>query len=258
MAHVSNTVLQSMKSLRCLSVMLMVLLSACDADKAPAPPAKVTNSAAPAASPASAPAASAAGDVADGQKSAPSATSAVSTGEPLPIGKPAVEGQAVHELAPNIPAVPVVASGKPSGKSSETPITGGKGAVSPVPSDAKSAKIKADNAEVARRAPVANKSKAASQVVKETRLNKVPLDLSLPPEMVKQLTPPANVITSASKTKPQPAGGKPLLPKMFPDANADPDFQMQGRLLSNEMDLQLRNEARKDVEGAALDFTFKK
>lgn len=258
MAHVSNTVLQSMKSLRCLSVMLVVLLSACDADKAPAPPAKVSNSAAPAASPASAPAASAAGDVADGQKSAPSATSAVSTGEPLPIGKPAVEGQAVHELAPNIPAVPVVASGKPSGKSSETPITGGKGAVSPVPSDAKSAKIKADNAEVARRAPVANKSKAASQVVKETRLNKVPLDLSLPPEMVKQLTPPANVITSASKTKPQPAGAKPLLPKMFPDANADPDFQMQGRLLSNEMDLQLRNEARKDVEGAALDFTFKK
>ena len=255
MAHVLNTVVQSMKSLRCFSVILVVLLSACDADKAPAPPAKVSNSAAPAAS---APAASATGDVADGQKSAPSAASAVSTGEPLPIGKPAVEGQAVHELAPNIPAVPVVASGKPSGKSSETPIAGGKAAASPVPSDAKSAKVKADNAEVARRAPVANKSKAASQVVKETRLNKVPLDLSLPPEMVKQLTPPANVITSASKTKPQPAGAKPLLPKMFPDANADPDFQMQGRLLSNEMDLQLRNEARKDVEGAALDFTFKK
>ena len=255
MAHVLNTVVQSMKSLRCFSVILVVLLSACDADKAPAPPAKVSNSAAPAAS---APAASATVDVADGQKSAPSAASAVSTGEPLPIGTPAVEGQAVHELAPNIPAVPVVASGKPSGKSSETPIAGGKAAASSVPSDAKSAKVKADNAEVARRAPVANKSKAASQVVKETRLNKVPLDLSLPPEMVKQLTPPANVITSASKTKPQPAGAKPLLPKMFPDANADPDFQMQGRLLSNEMDLQLRNEARKDVEGAALDFTFKK
>lgn len=255
MAHVLNTVVQSMKSLRCFSVILVVLLSACDADKAPAPPAKVSNSAAPAAS---APAPSATVDVADGQKSAPSAVSAVSTGEPLPIGKPAVEGQAVHELAPNIPAVPVVASGKPSGRSSETPIAGGKAAASSVPSDAKSAKVKADNAEVARRAPVANKSKAASQVVKETRLNKVPLDLSLPPEMVKQLTPPANVITSASKTKPQPAGAKPLLPKMFPDANADPDFQMQGRLLSNEMDLQLRNEARKDVEGAALDFTFKK
>jgi hypothetical protein len=244
-----------MKSLRRFSVMLVVLLSACDADKAPAPPAKVSNSAAPAVS---APAASATGDVADRQKSAPSAASAVSTGGPLPIGKPAVEGQAVHELAPNIPAVPVVASGKPSGKSSETPIAGGKAAASSAPSDAKSAKVKADNADVARRAPVANKSKAASQVVKETRLNKVPLDLSLPPEMVKQLTPPANVITSASKTKPQPAGAKPLLPKMFPDANADPDFQMQGRLLSNEMDLQLRNEARKDVEGAALDFTFKK
>jgi hypothetical protein len=255
MAHVSNTVVQPMKSLRCLSVMLMVLLSACDADKAPAPPAKVS---APAASAAPAPTPGVGG--ADGQKPAPAAASAISTGTPLPIGKPAVEGQAVHELAPNIPTVPVIATGKATGKlSSEAPSAAGKGAsASAVTSDAKSAKVKADNAEVARRAPVANKSKAASQVVKETRLNKVPLDLSLPPEMVKQLTPPANVITSASKTKAQSTGAKPLLPKMFPDANADPDFQMQGRLLSNEMDLQLRNEARKDVEGAALDFTFKK
>lgn len=256
MAHVLKTVVHSMKSLRCLSVMLMVLLSACDADKAPAPPAKVSGSAA------SAPAASPAVGAVDGQKpvAAAAAPSAVSTGTPLPIGKPPVEGQTVHDLAPNIPAVPVVASGKASGKvSSDTSIAGGKSApASAVPSDVKSAKVKADNAEVARRAPVANKSKAASQVVKETRLNKTPLDLSLPPEMVKQLTPPANVITSASKTKAQSTGAKPLLPKMFPDANADPDFQMQGRLLSNEMDLQLRNEARKDVEGAALDFTFKK
>jgi hypothetical protein len=246
-----------MKSLRCLSVMLMVLLSACDADKAPAPPAKVS---APAASAAPAPAPTPADGGADGQKPESAAASAISTGTPLPIGKPAVEGQAVHELAPNIPTVPVIATGKATGKlSSEAPSAAGKGAsASAVTSDAKSAKVKADNAEVARRAPVANKSKAASQVVKETRLNKVPLDLSLPPEMVKQLTPPANVITSASKTKAQSTGAKPLLPKMFPDANADPDFQMQGRLLSNEMDLQLRNEARKDVEGAALDFTFKK
>ena len=34
-------------------------------------------------------------------------------------------------------------------------------------------------------------------------------------------------------------------------------FQLNGRLLSNEMQLQLRNEERREVEGAALDFEFK-
>jgi hypothetical protein len=235
-----------MKSLHCISVMLLVLLSACDADKAPTPPAKAT---------ASAPAVRA-----DVPAQTPSAAEPVAGAAPAPVSanKPVAGAPAVHSLAPNITTVPVVASGKASAQAPRT-ITNAKAADDmPAGPSAKSAKVKADNAEVARRAPVASKSKSASQVVKETKLNKVPLDLSLPPEMVKQLTPPANVISSASKAKAQSAGGKPLLPKMFPDANADPDFQMQGRLLSNEMDLQLRNEARKDVEGAALDFTFKK
>lgn len=75
--------------------------------------------------------------------------------------------------------------------------------------------------------------------------------------MVKQMTPPPNVISAQTKAKSPSGGAKPLLPKMFPDTNSDPDFQLQGRLLSNEMQLQLRNEARKEVEGAAVDFTFK-
>ena len=225
--------------------MLLVLLSACDADKAPTPPAKAT---------ASTPAAPAVSTV------APEPTKPVAGPEPFSAlpDKPVADTPAVHTLAPNITTVPVVASGKPSAEAPRT-VTNAKTADDKAAGpNAKSAKVKADNAEVARRAPVASKSKSASQVVKETKLNKVPLDLSLPPEMVKQLTPPANVISSASKAKAPSTGAKPLLPKMFPDANADPDFQMQGRLLSNEMDLQLRNEARKDVEGAALDFTFKK
>lgn len=237
-----------MKSLRCISVMLLVLLSACDADKAPAPPAKTTASApaAPAAAPAVAPASSE--TVKPAIEPEPSPASA---------NKPVADAPAVHALAPNITTVPVVASGKGSVQAPRA-ITNAKTTddKSAGP-NAKSAKIKADNAEVARRAPVASKSKPASQVVKETRLNKVPLDLSLPPEMVKQLTPPANVISAASKSRSAQTGAKPLLPKMFPDSDADPDFKMQGRLLSNEMDLQLRNEARKDVEGAALDFKFK-
>ncbi|MCF7538958.1 translation initiation factor 2 [Pseudomonas petrae] len=225
--------------------MLLVLLSACDADKAPAPPAKATASAPAARVDAPAEAAKAAKPVAESE-SAPAPASA---------DKPVADAPAVHSLAPNITTVPVVASGKASAEAPRTITNTADN--KPAGANAKSAKVKADNAEVARRAPVASKSKSASQVVKETRLNKVPLDLSLPPEMVKQLTPPSNVITSASKAKAPSSGAKPLLPKMFPDANADPDFQMQGRLLSNEMDLQLRNEARKDVEGAALDFKFK-
>ena len=246
MAPVLLTAVQTMKSLRCISVMLLVLLSACDADKTPAPPAKAT---------ASAPAAGTAAPA-----EAAKAAKPASEPEPAPAlaDKPAADAPAVHALTPNITTVPVVASGKASAGAPRT-VTDVKTAEDRAPgANAKSAKVKADNAEVARRAPVVSKSKSASQVVKETKLNKVPLDLSLPPEMVKQLTPPANVITAASKSRAQSPGAKPLLPKMFPDANADPDFQMQGRLLSNEMDLQLRNEARKDVEGAALDFTFKK
>ena len=35
-------------------------------------------------------------------------------------------------------------------------------------------------------------------------------------------------------------------------------FQLNGRLINNEMQLQLRNEERREVEGAALEFEFKR
>ncbi|MBV4457311.1 translation initiation factor 2 [Pseudomonas sp. COR58] len=100
-------------------------------------------------------------------------------------------------------------------------------------------------APVKKRAPVASKSKSASEVAKMP-LPPAKLDLSLPKEMVQQL---------------KPAGAVPLpkheaiLPQMFGEKNSG--FQLNGRLLSNEMQLQLRNEERRDVEGAALDFEFK-
>jgi hypothetical protein len=230
--------------------MLVVLLSACDADKPPAPPPKVT-AAAPVAAPAVAPEA----------KPVPSpAPVAAPSEKPATADKSA---QVVHHLAPNVAVVPVVAASKPDpvkpgvGKTVTTPTKAAAVEQKTPSANAKSAKVKADNAAVANRAPVASKTKPAAQVVKETRLPKAALDLSLPPDMVKQLTPPPNVITAGNKGKSPSAGGKPLLPKMFPDAGSDSDFQLQGRLLSNEMELQLRNEARKEVDGAALDFKFK-
>jgi hypothetical protein len=228
-----------MNSLRCTALLLVALLSACDAEKPPAPAPKVL-AVAPVAAPES---------------------KAVQA--PEPIEKAAAVMPPVHELAPSVPTVRVTAASKPEPVKPETAqkaATPGKAAAieQKAPgANARSAKVKADNAAIADRAPVASKSKSPAQVVKETKIPKASLDLSLPPEMVKQMTPPPNVITAVPTSKVPAAGAKPLLPKMFPDTSSDPDFQLQGRLLSNEMQLQLRNEARKDVEGAAVDFTFK-
>ncbi|VVN96777.1 hypothetical protein PS726_02315 [Pseudomonas fluorescens] len=102
-------------------------------------------------------------------------------------------------------------------------------------------------ASVKKRAPIASKSKPASEVVK-TELPSANLDLSLPRDMVQELKPVGTVPLTRRE---------PLLPQMFGDKSGSSPFQLNGRLLSNEMQLQLRNEERHEVEGAALDFEFK-
>jgi len=232
-----------MNSIRCVGLLLLVLLSGCDAGKPPALPPKVAAQA-----PVVAP-----------QPKAPEAPASIPASVPP---SPEVAAPA-HVLKPNVSVVPVIATTKPdpvkveTAKKSTTPANVAAMEQKAPSANARSAKVKADNAAVANRAPVASKSKAPAQVVRDTRLPKAALDLSLPPDMVKELNPPANVISANPRTKTPSAGSKPLLPKMFPDAESPSDFQLQGRLLSNEMDLQLRNEARKEVDGAALDFKFK-
>lgn len=100
-------------------------------------------------------------------------------------------------------------------------------------------------APVKKRSPMASKSKPASEVVK-TKLPSANLDLSLPKDMVEELKPVGTV--------PLPRHDA-VLPQMFGEKSSQ--FQLNGRLLSNEMQLQLRNEERREVEGAALDFEFK-
>ncbi|WP_411392091.1 translation initiation factor 2 [Pseudomonas sp. MPB23] len=103
-------------------------------------------------------------------------------------------------------------------------------------------------ATVKKRASVASKSKSAREVA-QTQLPPAQLDLSLPSDMVRHLQPLGTV--------PKPKS-VPLLPPMFGEKPTDNSaFQINGRLLSNEMKLQLRNEERRDVEGAALEFEFK-
>ncbi|WP_300631295.1 translation initiation factor 2 [Pseudomonas sp.] len=112
----------------------------------------------------------------------------------------------------------------------------------------KAPQAKKKTTKLKKRAPIASKSKSAREVA-QTKLPPAQLDLSLPSDMVRLLQPIG--------TMPKPKS-VPLLPPMFGDKPSDNSaFQINGRLLSNEMRLQLRNEERRDVEGAALDFEFK-
>ncbi|MFF7109464.1 hypothetical protein [Pseudomonas sichuanensis] len=88
-------------------------------------------------------------------------------------------------------------------------------------------------------------SKVASQPVPAAKL-----DLSLPTDMVKHLKPDVGDA---------PSPRKPLLPSMFSEkpVTDDSPFQLNGRLINNEMQLQLRNDSRRDVEGAAIEFEFR-
>ncbi len=118
--------------------------------------------------------------------------------------------------------------------------------VSKKPQAAKKAPAKKTASPQKKRAPIASKSKSAHEVAK-TPLPPANLDLSLPHDMVQKLQPPGTV--------PLPQR-EPLLPSMF-GQKPDP-FQLNGRLLNNEMQLPLRNSERREVEGAALDFEFKR
>lgn len=108
----------------------------------------------------------------------------------------------------------------------------------------------------------AAKSKAAKSKAKPARkpisqavakpLPKARLDLSLPTDMVDKLEPEVGDPSPIQRRK-------PLLPPLFtekPEADDSP-FQLNGRLINNEMQLQLRNDSRRDVEGAAIDFEYR-
>ncbi|MBF6028945.1 translation initiation factor 2 [Pseudomonas sp. P115] len=133
-----------------------------------------------------------------------------------------------------------------------TPVTGAKPAASSEQTSPANKTTPAKKAPVAKKKSAAVKKRAtskASREVAQTQLPPAQLDLSLPSDMVRHLQPLGTV--------PKPKS-VPLLPQMFGEKPTDNSaFQINGRLLSNEMKLQLRNEERRDVEGAALEFEFK-
>lgn len=232
-----------MNVFRCLGLSIIVLLGACDAQETPVPKPKTEASfPVPTPAPAAAPASIEARDAAV----TPPPDTVLDTSQ---VKTPAN----VHELMPGVPVVPVVV-----GKEKAAPVmaqaksASGAGDVSSSKAAAKGGASKegAAKAPAGKRELAKNNGKSA-KATNSKDLRRPKLDLSLPPELVKELEPPSNVIT---------AKRKPLLPPMFStkDAASDPSaFELNGRLLSNEMQLQMRNESRRDVEGAALDFKFK-
>ncbi|WP_440778451.1 translation initiation factor 2 [Pseudomonas syringae] len=214
-----------MNVFRCLGLIVVVLLSGCDAQESSVPKPKV-----------------------DAVITAP-VSPEVHLKTEAPVEAVATDARqikapdTVHQLMPGVPVVPVVV-----GKEKSEPSAAHSGKATTTDSEKPLSKVVAVKAPADKRQK-AKEAKAAK--AKDVRIKSPRLDLSLPPELVKELAPPANVITSKRK---------PILPQMFSDkgdsANPGP-FELEGRLLTNEMQLQMRNDNRRDVEGAALDFKFK-
>jgi hypothetical protein len=127
----------------------------------------------------------------------------------------------------------------------------------PATNKAKPAKVKAVKG-AKRPSKVAAKTKARKTAdVIATDIPPAKLDLTLPKDMVNQLQPPGQQALPKPVAAGQPAEAKPLLPSLFAPKDGAEPFQLDGRLLTNEMELQLRNQNRREVEGAALDFKFR-
>ncbi|MEA9975775.1 MULTISPECIES: translation initiation factor 2 [unclassified Pseudomonas] len=220
---------------RSIGLLLITLLSACDADKSPTPhaPTPKVSIESPSVETKTA-----------GQSDVNSSQSGVKPSAPLIVNAPAkpfkqVAREPEHVLAPNVVVVPVVAHSSSVKKPAIF-----KTNISAASSNSKS------EAAAKARVQIAGKTKPSSKVVQQTRLDKPILDLTLPSEMVDQLHPVGKV---------QPIIHKAVLPPMFSEKKSTKDspFQLNGRLLSNQMQLQLRDESHREVEGAALDFEFK-
>jgi hypothetical protein len=215
---------------RCLGLLLVMVLSACDAQETPAPKPKVA--AEPTAVMQAEPVAAA------------PAPSTVLAPAPQPAPFKELAREPVHELAPNIAVVPVKVAQEAHSPAKKAVIANA------TPGKTVADKGKTGAAVDKARAPIASKSKSPAAVVQDTHLAKPSLDLSLPSEMASQVDPQGKVAPIAKKS---------VLPPMFAEKKSakDSPFQLNGRLLSNEMQLQLRNENQKQVEGAALDFEFR-
>ena len=125
----------------------------------------------------------------------------------------------------------------------------------PVVKSDPAAKKAAAKKQAVRKKAAKSRSRKESDVI-ATPVPEAKLDLTLPKDIVKDLKPPTQPVNAAVQPTPlAERAPKPILPAFFSDKGNE-DFQLNGRLLNNEMQLQRRGDGR-EVEGAALDFNFK-
>ena len=107
-------------------------------------------------------------------------------------------------------------------------------------------------AQAPRPKPAASKP-ASKSSVKSQKLAPLPLDLSLPHDLVDQLEPGEPIPDIVPKPR--------LLPPLFGEKPAEPSaFQLSGKLITNDLDREkLESDNLLDkVEGAQLNFEFRK
>ena len=100
--------------------------------------------------------------------------------------------------------------------------------------------------------PVASKPASKSTAVSQ-KLAPLPLDLSLPHDLVDQLEPGQPIPDIVPRPR--------LLPPLFGEKPAEPSaFQLSGKLITNDLDREkLESDNFLDkVEGAQLNFEFRK
>ena len=156
-----------------------------------------------------------------------------------------------ENVAPATPVVPVAVPEVPA--VAAVPIAAGPAPTS-APAEPESAPLPTPvvKAQTPRPKPAASKPASKSSATSQ-KLAPLPLDLSLPHDLVDQLEPGEPIPDIVPRPR--------LLPPLFGEKPAEPSaFQLSGKLITNDLDREkLESDNLLDkVEGAQLNFEFRK
>ena len=149
-----------------------------------------------------------------------------------------------ENVAPASPVVPVAVP--------EVPAAAAVPASAPAEPESRPLPAPVVKVQAPRPKPVASKPSSKSTAVSQ-KLAPLPLDLSLPHDLVDQLEPGQPIPDIVPRPR--------LLPPLFGEKPAEPSaFQLSGKLITNDLDREkLESDNYLDkVEGAQLNFEFRK
>ncbi len=150
-----------------------------------------------------------------------------------------------ENVAPASPVVPVAVPEVPAAAAVPT-------AADPAPPESRPLPAPVVKAQTPRPKPAASKPASKSSATSQ-KLAPLPLDLSLPHDLVDQLEPGQPIPDIVPRPR--------LLPPLFGEKPAEPSaFQLSGKLITNDLDREkLESDNYLDkVEGAQLNFEFRK